>query len=525
MNDQEHKQLVKSTAVITGPTILSRILGYLRDMLQAFYLGTSTGADAFTIAYIIPNLLRRLMGEGALTAAFIPTFTQIKKKESKDNTWNFANTVFYNLVLIAAGITILGIIFSPFLVKIIAIGYKQVPGKWELTTNLTRIMFPYIFFISLAALCMSILNSFFKFAVPASTPVLFNIAIIVTALVLAQRTEEPAFAFAIGVVIGGVLQLAFQIPFLWRLGMKFKPNVSFTHPAMVKIGKLMVPGIFGLGISQINLALSRMLASLLAEGSAAALYYATRVRELTLGLFSIALSIALLPTLSEQAAEENIPGMKKTLIFSLKLIILITIPAFLGLLILAKPIIQVLFERGAFGIESTSMTVSALVFFSIGLPFISGCKILTSVFYSLKDTKTPVIIGFFIMIIYLSSSFLLMHPLAVGGIALALSIAEIINFFALWLFLEKKIGFISKKEILLSISKVIICSGLMGLVLWSLINQIQYQQFIFLKKLGFLVISIIMGLITYFLASLIFNWSDLKSLKKIFLKKSNTEIE
>ena len=279
---------------MASPTLLSRIFGYIRDMIQAFYLGTSRGADAFTIAYVIPNLLRRLTGEGAMTAAFIPVFTQEKREKSRSELWKFANSFFFDLTLIMTLLTVLGLIFSPLLVKVMAPGFGDVQGKWELTIILTRIMFPYIFLISLAALVMAILNSFHKFFVPAFTPVLFNLAIISLAVLFARKVEEPAYVFAAGVVLGGVFQLAFQLPFLWRRGMRFKFSLSFSHPAVRRAAKLMVPGIFGLGISQINFAISRMIASVLEEGSVSSLYYASRVQELTLGLFSIALSIALL---------------------------------------------------------------------------------------------------------------------------------------------------------------------------------------------------------------------------------------
>lgn len=516
---KEKQRLLKATFAVTVPTVLSRILGYIRDMIQAFYMGTGRGMDAFTIAYVIPNLLRRLTGEGTMTAAFVPVFTQIKKEKSREELWKFANTFFFDLTVLMAFLTVLGIVFSPLLVKIISIGYGRVPGKWELTILLTRIMFPYIFLISLAALAMAVLNSFHKFAVPASTPVLFNLAIISLAVIFARKMEEPAYIFAVGVVVGGALQLALQLPFLWQKGMRFTFGLSLSHPAVRKVAALMVPGIFGLGITQVNLAISRMIASLLEEGSVSSLYYATRVRELSLGIFSIALSIALLPTLSELAASQDIEGMKKTLIFSLKLIFLITLPAMVGLLILNRPIIQVLFQRGLFGVESTTMSASCLLFFSIGLPFVSAVKILAPAFYSLKDTKTPVIIAFFVMIVYLSLSFILMKPLRVGGIALALSFAEVFNFFLLFFFLEKKIKRIEKREIILSALKSALSAAGMGAVVWFIIKQFEFQRLPFIEQLGALILTVLSGILAYVVFSLIFNNKDLKSLRDIFSRE------
>ncbi len=503
---------------MAAPTLLSRIFGFFRDVIQAFYRGTSRSGDAFTLAYVIPNLLRRLTGEGAMTAAFVPVFTEIKKEKSRQELWKFANIFFFDLTLVMALLTVLGIVFSPVLVKVIAFGFKGIEGKWELTTLLTRIMFPYIFLISLAALVMAILNSFHKFFVPAFTPVLFNLSIIIIALFFARTVEEPAYVFAVGVVLGGVCQLVFQIPFLRRKGMRFRFGLSFSHPAVRKVAKLMVPGIFGVGISQINFALSRMIASFLEEGSVASLYFASRVQELTLGLFSIALSIALLPTFSDLAAQRDMPGIKRTLIFSHRLVVFITFPAMVGLLILNRPIIQVLFQRGVFDVQSTAMSASCLFFFAFSLPFISGVKILAPAFYSLKDTKTPVIVAFFVMISYISLSLILMHPLRVGGVALALSLASVLNFFLLFVLLEKKIGKIEKKEMISSALKSALSACGMGLAVWFFMRYFEFDQLAFPKQLGVLLSAVSLGIVIYVLINLLFNHEDIRSLKNILSK-------
>lgn len=520
MEQKEHnRKLLRSTFSVSAPTFLSRILGLFRDMIQANYMGTGTRMDAFTIAFTIPNLLRRLTGEGAMTAAFIPVFTQQKKEQAKEELWKFAHYFFFDLSVIMALITVLGVVFAPVLVKIISIGFKDIAGKWDLTITLTRFMFPYIFLISLAALAMAILNSFHKFFIPAFTPVLFNLSIITLAVVFAGRAEEPAYVFAAGVVVGGVLQLAFQIPFLLRQGMRFKPMVSFAHPAVRKVGKLMIPGIFGAGLYQINYALSRMIASVLEEGSVSSLYYAARVQELTLGLFSIALSIALLPTFSDQAARQDVDGMKKTLVYSFKLVFLVTFPAMVGLLILNRPIIQVLFQRGEFDQQSTLMSASCLFFFAFGIPFISGVRIIAPAFYSLKDIKTPVIVASFIMALYILLSLLLMNPLRVGGIALALSISSVINLIVLFYLLEKKIGNIPKKGILISALKSAFSAAGMGAVVWLFSRQFELEQMIFLQKLGIIAAAVSIGVVVYLMLNLLFSHEDLRSLKDVFSKE------
>ncbi len=516
--EEQNRSLVRSTLSMTLPTVLSRILGYIRDMLQAKFLGTGTGMDAFIIANLIPNLMRRLTAEGAMTAAFIPVFAQEKKDKTRNELWTFANLFFFDLTLILTGLTILGIVLAPILVKIFAFGYGRVPGKWELTIVLTKILFPYIFLISLAALAMAILNSFKKFFIPALTPVLFNLAIITAALFFAENAAEPAYVFAFGVILGGFLQLAVQIPFLRRQGMTFKFGLSFTHPAVKKVARLMIPGIFGAGIYQINMLISRMIATSLEEESVSSLYYASRIEELTLGLFAIALSIALFPTLSDLAARNDIEGMKKTLKYSFKLIFLITFPAMTGLLVLNQPIIQVLFQRGAFDAQSTAMSSWCLFFFAFGLPFISGTKILAPMFFSLKDTKTPVIVAFFVMICYIGSSLLLMGPLRAGGIALALSLSSLINFAALFILLEKKLGKIEKKDLLVSALKSALSAVVMAGAIWIFIDRIDFEKFIFIERISVVIAVILGGVIVYLIMNLLFKHEDIKSLRQAFSK-------
>ena len=515
----QNSRLVRSTLSMTLPTVMSRVLGYLRDMLQAKLLGTGKGMDAFTIAYLIPNLLRRLTGEGTMTVAFIPVFTQEKKEKTRDELWSFANAFFFDLTLIMTALTVLGIVISPILVKVIASGYAKVPGKEELTIWLTKIMFPYMLLISLAALAMAILNSFRKFFIPAFTPVLFNLAVIVMALLFGQNSSEPAFVFAIGVVVGGALQLVMQIPFLWRQGMRFKFGLSFSHPAVRKVGRLMVPGIFGAGIYQINIFVSRMIATSLEEGSVASLYYATRIQELTLGLFAVALSIALLPTLSEMAAHQDIEGIKRSLNFSFKLIFLITFPAMAGLIVLNQPIIQVLFQRGAFNAQSTAMSAWCLLFFAFGLPFISGVKILAPVFYSLKDTKTPVIAALFVMISYIGLSLILMSSLRAGGIALALSLSSLLNFVILFVLLERKIGKIEKKSLVISALKSALSAAVMAGSLWIFMNRLEFKELAFSRQFAVLTAAILGGVLVYLVMNLLFKHEDLKSLKEVFSKE------
>jgi len=438
--DDRKTRLLRSTAAVAAPTMVSRVLGYVRDLLQAYYLGTGNSADAFTIAYTIPNLFRRLTGEGAMTPAFVPTFTELKADPERDRLWRFGNVFFWDLVLIMAVATGLGLLFAPGLVRVIAHGFGQVAGKWDLTIFMTRVMFPYLFFITLAALASGILNSFGRFFVPASTPILFNLAVIIVVGLFARGAREPALVFAVGVVLGGILQLALQVPFLRREGMRFTFGLSFRDPMVRRVGRLMVPGIFGASVYQLNFAISRMIASSLEKGSTSALYYASRIEELTLGLFSIALAAALLPTFSEHAAARDLEELKRTLAFSLKLTAVVSFPAAAGLMALNAPIMRTLFERGQFNSGSTAISSGCLLFFALGLPFVSGVKVVAPAFFSLKDTRTPVGIGIAVMAVNTTVSLVLMGPLRVGGLALSLSLSQMLNFVLLLIWLERKIG-------------------------------------------------------------------------------------
>jgi putative peptidoglycan lipid II flippase len=522
-SDDRKSRLIRSTASVALPTLVSRVLGYIRDLLQAYYLGTGHSADAFTIAFTIPNLFRRLTGEGAMTPAFVPTFTELKQNRDRTELWAFGNVFFWDLVLLMAVITGLGVLFAPGLVKVIAYGFGNIAGKWGLTIFMTRVMFPYLFFICLAALASGILNSFGRFFVPASTPILFNIAVIAAVSGWAGSSREPALVFAVGVVIGGLLQLALQIPFLWKEGMRFTPGLSFRHPVVRRVGKLMIPGIFGASVYQVNFALSRMIASGLEKGSTSALYYASRIEELTLGLFSIALAVALLPAFSEQVAARDIGEMKRTLGFSLKLTAIVTLPASAGLMALNGPIIRTLFERGMFDRGSTALSASCLLFFALGLPFVSGVKVVAPAFFSLKDTRTPVAIGVAVMLVNASLSILLMRSLRVGGLALSLSLSQVLNFVLLFLWLGRKVGPMDTRLWALSAAKSAAAAAAMGILLRLLWPAAALENATFLVRAGALAAAIVSGIAVYLALLRVVSPADVRSVFALLRRAANRE--
>ncbi|MCX7982370.1 MAG: murein biosynthesis integral membrane protein MurJ [Syntrophales bacterium] len=461
MDEHENVKVAKAAGVVGFATLLSRIFGFLRDMVVAAYFGAGLKTDAFFVAFRIPNLLRRLIGEGSLTVSFVPVFTEYIKTRDRKEVEALANSAFTALSILLAVITILGILFSPLIVTITAPGFRKIPEQYELTVFLTQLMFPYIFFISLVALCMGILNSLRHFAAPALSPVLLNLAMIGAAMFLRDIFSEPVYALAVGVLIGGFLQLAFQWPFLERLGVKLRFYFHLTHPGLRRIGALMFPAVFGAAVYQINVFIGTILASLLPKGSVSYLYYADRIVELPLGVFAFAIGTAALPSLSEQAVDEKYGEMKKTVSFSLLMVFFVTIPATIALLYLRIPIISVLFQRGAFSAVDTYLTAEALLYYTLGLWAFSSVRIAASAFYSLNDTKTPMKGAIVALLVNLFMSLILMGPLKHGGLALATSLGSAANVIYLSYILWKRIGFFLERDFFISLAKVIMASFIM----------------------------------------------------------------
>ena len=468
----DKKQILKSASVISLFTVFSRILGYLRDQRIVLLLGTSRVADSFVLAFRIPNLLRRFVGEGSMTASFIPIFTTYMAEKSKDELWDFAHRLFWTLALILAVLTVLGIVFSPVLIHGFTAA-SQAQKEWGEAVYLNRIIFPYVFFIGLAALAMAILNCFHIFGLPASTPILLNVAIIGFSISAVWRYfKDPAVSLAVGVLVGGVLQFLVQVPILVRNGMRFKFGISFKHPGIRAVGRLMVPGFFGIGIANVNFFVDTFFwtAPQMPGGSLTAGYVADRVMELVLGGYAIAVATAILPMMSHQAAARDYEGLKKTLAFSVRIVSFITIPAALGLMIMREPIIRVLFQHGHFVAASTRLTARALLYYACGLPAIAAVKLVVPAFYSTQDTKTPVIVAAFSMVlnIVLNTLFLLVlfRRVQNGGPALATALAGYFNFFTLLAIFRWRHGRMGTMEIIHSILRISAASAAMGAACW-----------------------------------------------------------
>lgn len=473
------RQILKSASIITVITVASRILGYVRDQRLTLLLGTSGLADSFILAYRIPNVLRRLVGEGSMTASFIPVFTDYMRNRTREETWAFANRLFWTFCVVLSALTVLGVIFSPLFVR-----FFSMFGKNQLQFEaiyLNRLMFPYILFIGMAAMAMAILNCFHIFGPPAATPILLNITFIVFSVAAVWRHfSSPAAALAVGVLVGGIFQFFWQIPQLVRRGMSFKFAVSFSDPGVRRVARLMVPGFIGIGIAQINLLVDTIFANakVMPEGSLVSLYVADRVTELVLGGYAIAVATAILPMMSHQAAGGDYEGMKKTFLFSLRIVSFITIPAAVGLVILREPIVQVLFQHGRFVAESTRLTARALLYYSLGLPAFAAVKLIVPAFYSTQDTRTPVRVAVLAMLanVLLNVIFLFYFfaKLKNGGPALASAMAGYFNVFALFVIFRLRFGRLGTREIAASLAKIAVCASVMGVFCWG---ALRYSQF------------------------------------------------
>ncbi|HOX15224.1 MAG TPA: murein biosynthesis integral membrane protein MurJ, partial [Smithellaceae bacterium] len=436
----ENAKVAKAAGIVSAATMVSRVFGLVRDMVIAAFFGASWMTDAFWVAFRIPTTLSRLLGEGSLTASFIPVFTEYLHKKTKEEALELAYNAFTFLSIILTFVSVLGIIFSPFIISVIGYGFVSDPRQFALAVFLNRLMFPYVFIISLGALCMGILNSFRRFASPALSPVMWNLAIITSALCLRSFFAEPITSLAIGVLVGGVLQLSLQWPFLRKCGVRLKFRFNFRHPGLKQVGILLIPATLGAGITTINVFVGSMLASMLPAGSVTYLFYADRIMELPLGVFAIAIGTAILPSFSRHTAAGNMDELKSSISFALRLMLFLTIPSTFALMALNTPIITVLFQRGAFDARAAVCTGQALFYYSMGLWAFSVVRVFVQSFYALQDSKWPMRAAMIAFTVNLVFSLALMYPMKHKGLALANSLSAFANVFILAFVLRNKIG-------------------------------------------------------------------------------------
>ncbi len=451
----ENHQVVRSAGLIGVATFSSRVLGFVRDMVLARLFGATPAADAFFVAYRVPNLLRELFAEGSMSAAFIPVFTEYHTRRTQRDAWELASAVFTTLLTILTAVTLLGILAAPAIVWLLAPGFHGDAGRLATTALLTQIMFPYLLFISLAALAMGILNSIRAFAAPAFSPVVFNVCIIASAFLLAPLFGEPIVGVAIGVVLGGAAQFLMQVPGLKRRGYLFGWLFHPTHAGVKRIGWLLVPSLAGLSVTQVNITVSTILASFF-EGAPTYLFYGMRLIQFPLGIFGVALATAILPTLSQQAARGAWDDLRQTLGFGLRMILFIILPAMVGLILLRRPIVHLFFEHGSFTAADTEATAAALLCYAVGLWAFAGVRIIVTAFYSMQDTRTPALSATAAMGANLVFSLLLMKEFQHAGLALATALASMVNGVTLVAVLHRRLGGIDWRGVCVSAGRCLV---------------------------------------------------------------------
>ncbi len=437
---RHNKEIAKNASVVGGATLVTRILGFLRDMTVAYVLGAGMSADAFYVAFRLPNLLRRLFAEGSMTMAFVPIFTSLKKEQGDGAAFAMSRSALAWLIILLSVITALAIVFAKPLTLLIAPGFTDQAGAIEQTAALVRIVFPYIIFISGVALCMGILNSMGHFMAPALSPALLNLSIIIGALSAAVFHYDVSTALAWSVLVGGLGQWIMQQPYLARYGFHWRGPWSFNDKGVQKMARLMTPTIFSAAIYQLNIVLGTLLASYLQTGSITYLYYADRLVQFPLGVFGAAVGTVALPSLSKLAAENDTKEFAHTLNFSLRFTLFICLPAAAGLIGLCEPVVAVLFGRGAFSSADVTATAQALVAYGVGLPAFACVRALYSAYFALSDTKTPVYVGAACLVVNVGLGLILMNPMAHTGLALATSIASWVNVILLIYLLRPKLG-------------------------------------------------------------------------------------
>ena len=426
--------LLRSTTVVGAMTALSRLSGLARDIGFSRWFGASPLMDAFFVAFKIPNLLRRFFAEGAFSAAFVPVFSEYRATRSVEETRELVDRVAGTLGLALFGITATGVIAAPILITVFAPGFIGDDGRYEMARDMLRLTFPYLFFISLTALAGAILNTYRSFAVPAFTPVLLNLVLIAFAGWVAPRLENPGLGLAAGVFVAGVVQLLFQLPFLMRLKLLPRPRWGWAYAGVRKILKLMTPVMFGSSVAQINILFDTLIASFLAAGSISWLYYADRLMEFPLGVFGIALATAILPTLSEQHARASAEAFSRTLDWALRLVLVIAFPAALGLIVLAEPLLATIFYGGEFTANDVIMAEAALIAYALGLLGFILVKVLTPGYFARQDTRTPVRIAVYALILNMVLNVVLVVSLVRtnfhaphAGLAMATTVSALFN--------------------------------------------------------------------------------------------------
>jgi putative peptidoglycan lipid II flippase len=469
----EELQVARRAGVVGAATMLSRVLGLVREQVMAALFGAGFATDAFNVAFRIPNLLRDLFAEGAMSSAFVPTFTEYHERRGEAEAWALGRQLMVTLFSVLLAICLAGWVLTPWLVRLLAPGFVAIPGKLELTVQLTRTMLPFLPAVALAAAAMGMLNARGSFAVPALAPTMLNLGMVVFGVALMPVVERfgqpPILAMAFGVVIGGIGQFVCQLPALYEKGFRLRLELPRPHPGVRRVALLMAPAAIGLAATQLNLFVSTLIASLLQQGSVSWLWYAFRIMQLPIGVFGVALATVSMPALAKAAVNADMASLKSTLSATLRLVFLMTASAALWLGVMAVPVIALLYQHGRFGPFDTRQTAGALVMYCVGLPAFAAVGVLTRTFYALGDTRTPVQASFVSVALNLGLNLLFIGPLrglGLGhlGLALATSVTAIANLLQLAWYLRRRVGPLEGRRMLNTLWRVSVAAAFASLL-------------------------------------------------------------
>lgn len=505
------KRLLKSGLIVSAMTFISRVLGLVRDVVVANLMGAGASADVFFFANKIPNFLRRLFAEGAFSQAFVPVLTEYHASGDKDKTRELIARASGTLGVIVTIVTLIGVLGSGVVTAMFGAGWfidwlNDGPdaGKFELASFMLKITFPYLWFITFVALSGAILNTLGKFAVSSFTPVFLNVMIIGCALFLAPNLEQPEIGLAIGVFLGGLVQFLFQLPFIIKAGMLVKPQWGWHDPGVVKIRTLMIPALFGVSVSQINLLFDTFIASFLATGSISWLYYSDRLLEFPLGLFGIAIATVILPALSRKHVDAQSEGFSHTMDWGVRMVTLLGVPAMLGLMVLAKPMLMVLFMRGEFSPHDVQQASLSLLAYASGLLNFMLIKVLAPGYYSRQDTKTPVKYGIIAMVTNMVFNAIFASLYGYVGLAMATALSAFVNMALLYRGLHIQGVYRLTKRTLLFVARLMVAGGVMvATVIWLLDDMSLWLTWNFSQRVLTLVYLIAAGAGSYLLTVLL----------------------
>lgn len=491
--------LLKAVAAVSSMTLVSRVLGFARDAIMARIFGAGVATDAFNVAFKLPNLLRRIFAEGAFSQAFVPILAEYKNKQGDEAAREFIADVSGMLTLVLAVITAIGVIAAPAIIWISAPGFAKNPDKFALTVDLLRITFPYIFLISLSSLAGAVLNTWNKFSVPAFVPTLLNISFIIFALFLTPYFDPPIMAMAVAVVVGGVAQLAYQLPHLRKIGMLSWPKLDFKNAGVWRVMRQMGPAILGVSVAQISLIINTIFASFLISGSVSWMYYADRLMEFPTGLLGVALGTILLPSLSKTYASNDTAEYSRLLDWGLRLALLLAIPSAVALALIAEPLTVAMFQYGKFTAHDAAMTQQALSAYAVGLVGLILIKILAPGFYARQNIKTPVKIALFTLAVTQLFNLLLIDQLRHAGLALAISLGALTNAGLLFYQLRKQQIFTPQSGWGIFMVKLLLAVSVMAAALFGLMQWMpDWSQGNMLMRLLRLAGLVLVGIVAYF---------------------------